>query len=98
MGASISLVFLFSGAEAAPADNSLYQPLSFSSIVNPHRLIDIDGIAFMCGTSSNNTTDKKTTTDTDTTTSTKDTKTKIDKKPVTDQKNSRSRRPIIIDD
>lgn len=96
MGISVSLVFLFSGAEAAAADNNLYQPLSFSSIVNPHSLIDIDGIAFMCGTSSKTTTDKKTSKDT--TTDTKDTKTKSGKKALTDQKNSTSQRRIKIDD
>ncbi len=90
MGISLSLVFLFSGAEAAAADNNLYQPLSFSSIVNPHSLIDIDGIAFMCGTSLKSTTDKKT--------DTKDTKVKSGKKLLTDQKNSTSRRRVNIDD
>lgn len=93
MGISLSLVFLFSGAEAAAADNNLYQPLSFSSIVNPHSLIDIDGIAFMCGTSTKTTTDKKTSKDT-----TIDTKVKSGKKLLTDQKNSTSRRRVNIDD
>ena len=96
MGISLSLAFFYSGAEAATADNSLYQPLSFSSIVNPHSLIDIDGIAFMCGTPSKNTTDKKTSTDT--TTVNKDTKVKSGKKTLKDQKNSTSRRRANIDD
>jgi len=94
MGISLSLVFLYSGAEAATADNNLYQPLSFSSIVNPNSLINIDGIAFMCGTPSKSTTDKKT----DSTTVTKDTKTKSGKKTLKDQKNSTSRRGANIDD
>lgn len=96
MGISVSLVFLFSGAEAAAADNNIYQPLSFSSIVNPHSLIDIDGIAFMCGTSLKITTDKNTSTDKKT--DTKDTKVKSGKKLLTDQKNSTSRRRVNIDD
>lgn len=94
MGVSLSLAFLYSGAEAATADNNLYQPLSFSSIVNPHSLINIDGIAFMCGTSPNSTTDQKT----DSTTVTKDTKIKSGKKTLKDQKNSTSRRSANIDD
>lgn len=94
MGISFSLVFLYSGAEAATADNNLFQPLSFSSIVSPHSLINIDGIAFMCGTPSKNTTDKKTSTTTDT----KDTKVKSGKKTLKDQKNSTSRRRANIDD
>ena len=96
MGISLSLMFLFSGAEAATADNNFYQPLSFRSIVNPHSLIDIDGIAFMCGTLTKSTTDKKTSTDT--TTDTKDTKVKSGKRALTDQKNSTSQRRIKIDD
>ncbi len=93
MGISLSLMFLFSGAEAAPADNNLYQPLSFSSIINPHSLIDVDGMAFMLGTSTKTTTDKKTSTDTKT-----DTKTKSGKKLLSDQKNSTARRRVNIDD
>lgn len=92
MGISLSLVFLFSGAEAATADNNLYQPLSFSSIVNPHSLIDIDGIAFMCGTSNDTKTSKDTTKDT------KDTKVKSGKKVLTDQRNSTSHRRVKTDD
>ncbi len=85
MGISLSVMFLFSGAEAAPADYDLYQPQSFSSIINPHSLIDIDGMAFMLGTSTKNTTDKKTSTDKKT-----DTKDKSGKKILSDQKNSTS--------
>jgi len=96
MGISLSLAFLYLGAEAATADNNLCQPLSFSSIVNPHSLINIDGIALVCGTSSKSTTDTKTTTTP--TTDTKTTKVKSGKKTVTDQKNSTSRRRAIIDD
>lgn len=94
MGISFSLVFLYSGAEAATADNNLCQPLFFSSIVNPHSLINIDGIAFMYGTSLKSPTDKKT----DSTTVTKDTKVKSGKKTLKDQKNSTSRRRANIDD
>ena len=91
MGISLSLAFLCSGIEASTADNNLIQPLSFNSIVNPHSLIDIDGIAVMCGNTSKGKPGKKTTTDT-----TK-TKVKSDKKTVSDQKNSTSRRKPIID-
>ncbi len=94
IGISLSMAFLYSGAEAATADNNLSQPLSFSSIVNPYSLINIDGIAFMLGTSSPSTTDKKT----DSTTVTKDTKVKSGKKTLKDQKNSTSRRRANIDD
>ncbi len=94
MGISLSLAFLYSGTEAATADNNIYQPLFFSSIVNPHSLINIDGIAFMYGTSSKSPTDKKT----DSTTDTKDTKVKSGKKTLKDQKNSTSRRGANIDD
>ena len=97
MGISLSLAFFYSGAEAATADNSLYPPLSFSSIVNPHSLIDIDGIAFMCGkpkpTTSPDTTDKTTTT-----TDKKKTKDKSRKKTISNQKNSTSRRGAKIRD
>ncbi len=96
VGISLSLVFLFSGAEAAPADNSLCQPLFFSSNLNPHTLIDINSIAFICAASSKSTTDKNT--KTTTTTDTKDTKVKSDKKILSDQKNSTSRRKANIDD
>ena len=94
MGISFSLAFFCSGAEAAAADNNFCQPLSFYSIVNSNSLINIDGIVFMCGTSSKSTTDKKT----DKTTDPKDTKVKSGKKTVTDQKNSTSQRGAIIDD
>jgi len=91
MGMSLSLLFLCSGAETAAVDDNFCQPLSFSSIVNPYNLINIDGIAFMCGTSSKNIKDTKPSTTTDT-------KVKTGKKTVIDQKNSTSRRSAIIDD
>jgi len=98
MGVSLSLVFLCSGAEAATVDENICFPLAFTSFVNPHSLINIDGIALMCGASSENTTDTKTSTKTDNEDKDKDTKVKSGKKTVKDQKNSTSRRSAIIDD
>ncbi len=94
MGISLSLLFLCSGAEAATADDNFCQPLLFSSILNPHSLINIDGIALMCGTTAKSIKDTKPGTTTDTI----DTKVKSGKKTVIDQKNSTSRRSAIIDD
>ncbi len=98
MGISFSLVFLCSGIEAAPIDNNLIQPLSFNSIVNSHSLINVDGIAFMCGNSSKSTTNTNKDTSTTPTTDSKTKKEKDGKKIVTDQKNSTSHRRVIIDD
>jgi len=97
MGISLSLTFLISGAEAAPIDNDLIQPLSFNSIVNSHSLINVDGIAFMCG-KSKPTTKPDTTDKTTTTTDSKTKKEKDGNKIVTDQKNSTSRRGAKIKD
>ncbi|MFC2167966.1 hypothetical protein ACFLRW_03200 [Acidobacteriota bacterium] len=94
IGISLSLVFLCSGFEAATVDSHSNQPLSFNSIMNPNSLVNIDGIAFMCGTSPKSTEDTKTSTAADIKTS----KLKSGKKTVTDQKNSTSRRGAIIDD
>jgi len=94
IGISLSLAFLFSGVETASADNGLFQSLSFSSSVNPHSLININSIAFICATSPKSTTDTKPKTTTDP----KDTKVKSDKKILSDQKNSTSRRKANIDD
>lgn len=94
MGISLSLTFLCSGIEAVTVDNNFIHPLSFNSIVNPQSLFNIDGIAFMCGTSSKSTTDTKTSTTTDA----KFTKVKSGKKTVSEQKNSTSHRSAIIDD
>jgi len=51
LGISFSLVCLNCGAEAATTKDNLYQPLSFSSIVNPNSLVHIEGLAYMCGNS-----------------------------------------------
>ena len=96
VGISLSLAFLCSGIEAAPVENNFIQPLSFNSVLNSHNLINVDGIAFMCGNSSKSTTDTKTTTTP--TTEIKTPKPKSGKKTVTDQKNSTSSRGAIIDD
>ena len=97
IGISLSVAVLCSGMEAVAVGDNLVQPLLFNSIVNPHSLINVDGIAFMCG-NSKTTTDKKTiTTPTTPTTETTPTKVKSGKKTVSDQKNSTSRRGAIID-
>ena len=93
-GISLSLVFICPVAEAAAPDDNLYRQLSFNSIVSPSNLIDLDGIAFMCGAAEKSKTDTKT----DKTTDKKDDKVKSGKKTVVDQTNSTSRRPPNIED
>ncbi len=96
LGISFSLVCLNCGAEAATTKDNLYQPLSFSSIVNPNSLVHIEGLAYMCGNSVKGKTDTKTSTSAKN--GAKDTKVKSGKKTVSDHKNSTShRRAIIVD-
>ena len=90
LGISVALVFCSSAAEAA-ARNDFSYTCSYISIGFMPSLTNIDGIAYMCGTSSQKTTDKELE-------SKKDKDGKSDKKDLNNHKNSTSRRRFIIVD